>query len=439
MSSNVFMTRFQIYSLRSVSIVALESSLFKNALVLVIPSAAFVAYIFWPVISRKIGIRLTMKSNTSGALRQYKGLANTGNSCYLNAAIQALSGSQHFLLWLRKIQSDKLPVRTPLCDVLADLLCQLQIPTDSEDNCLSCDSLLYTLVERQQWNPSNQQQDVHEALVLINEAVIGELLPLSDVSDLFGATKAVKSFDEGRESSLKSLLNKKGFQRGRHLHFLLNFPFTLLALSHQTCLLCGQDRKPVKMEMLHHISIYPAFIQFISPLQKLSLNDLLRKHFDGELLLDVNCDNCTKKHHSPTHVKTSQKRSISLLRAPKCLVIHLNRTFWTSFGEPAKLSNFVDFPLFINLFNFMNRQLQSESSKNLFWYKLSSVVVHLGYSHDYGHYSAFKRIEIDGTDKWLSISDDVVEFCSAQKVFNSCFYILIYDRCYRFPEEKSKL
>ena len=414
---------------------AFDSFFWKNALVVVVPCAAFVAYVFWPLLSKKVGISLSMKSKrTIGT--HYKGLTNTGNSCYLNAAIQALSGSQHFLPWLRKLK--EFPLETPLSDVLAELLHELQTPAFDVDNSFSCDKLLHTLVARQRWNPSGQQQDVHEAFVLLNEAIIGELMPLADVNDLFSAAKAVKNFHDSINSSQKLLLNKQILPQDDQIYSLLNFPFTLLALSHQTCLVCGENRKPVKMEMLHHLSIYPAFVQSISPLQKLFLNDLLKKHFEGEYLLDVNCENCTKKSNSSTLVKTRQKRSLSLLRAPKCFVIHLNRTYWTRFGEPAKFSNFVDFQLYLNLFDFMNRQLQSESTKDQFWYKLSSVVVHLGYSHDYGHYSAFKRVEVDGIDKWLSISDDVVELCSAQKVFNACFYILIYDRC-RFSQEKSKL
>ena len=76
-------------------------------------------------------------------------------------------------------------------------------------------------------------------------------------------------------------------------------------------------------------------------------------------------------------------------------------------------------------------------SSNL-WYKLCSVIVHLGDSNDFGHYIVYKRVEMKGKEKWICISDENVEFCSAETVLNACFYILIYERIFKSDNKGAK-
>ena len=60
------------------------------------------------------------------------------------------------------------------------------------------------------------------------------------------------------------------------------------------------------------------------------------------------------------------------------------------------------------------------------FYRLSSVLVHLGGVSEAGHFIIYRRRT--NNEDWLSISDDYVRECSSLQVFTSMAYILFYER-----------
>merc|ERR1712117_556092 len=148
----------------------------------------------------------------------------------------------------------------------------------TKNNFLSCDKLWRSLTKYHGWSVQSKQQDVHEAIILMFDAVANETndhklcgfglsgqLPVEDI-------KLTEKFHSASGS------------------VMAQFPFKSLISSTLQCLRCSALRKPIQVENCLSISLYPSFAQSIPPFQRLFLTELLRKHFEGELLTEVSCD-----------------------------------------------------------------------------------------------------------------------------------------------------
>lgn len=60
------------------------------------------------------------------------------------------------------------------------------------------------------------------------------------------------------------------------------------------------------------------------------------------------------------------------------------------------------------------------------FYRLTSVLVHLGGISEAGHFIVYRR-RIN-SNEWISISDDHIRECSTVEVFSSMAYMLFYER-----------
>ena len=157
-----------------------------------------------------------------------------------------------------------------------------------------------------------------------------------------------------------------------------------------------------------------------------SLEDCLLSLTRPEVLADgahvYDCERCSEK--------TRASKWWTVRTLPKVLVVHINRAEWLSNGGKRKVQRHVRFPLRnLDLEPYMlagdvghDRKASTEDAR----YDLSSVVVHRGRGIDTGHYTTYSYDE--ARDTWLFFDDMRVRVCSEAKVAESQAYLLYYVR-----------
>ncbi|PWZ01609.1 cysteine proteinase [Testicularia cyperi] len=117
---------------------------------------------------------------------KYKGLRNTGNTCFFNSTLQAISALPSFHQYLRALieEAERWDTPTPVIDALTDLIDTLLAPSDRNATINPVQ-----LVRALQDLPSSsirslvgahQQQDAHELFALLNEAIDAEAKVIQD-------------------------------------------------------------------------------------------------------------------------------------------------------------------------------------------------------------------------------------------------------------------
>lgn len=125
----------------------------------------------------------------------------------------------------------------------------------------------------------------------------------------------------------------------------------------------------------------------------------------------VECEKCK--------VKRRVTKGLRLATAPTILVCHLKRFDYDIFGRMIRLNKRVDFPLRLEIGDFMSRANRSKPPP----YELVSVLVHQGRSCDSGHYLSY--VKSDG--EWYRASDEAVEKVPVSVVLAQRAYILVYE------------
>ncbi|KAL1519383.1 hypothetical protein AB1Y20_022908 [Prymnesium parvum] len=153
----------------------------------------------------------------------------------------------------------------------------------------------------------------------------------------------------------------------------------------------------------------------------LKLEDCLRSYFAVEQLGGVDryrCEGCAGLRDA--------RKSLRLLHVPPLLTIHLKRFSFTSeWGryEARKACDEVRFPLerlCLREFCYSFTGTNEASTE----YDLSAVVVHHGTSPFSGHYTAYVKRE----HKWFHVNDTVVNEVSKEEVRSAEAFLLFYSR-----------
>ncbi len=151
-------------------------------------------------------------------------------------------------------------------------------------------------------------------------------------------------------------------------------------------------------------------------------------------------------------------------RLPRCLCFHVQRTTYEG-GAVGKRSDQVVLPQFLNMemFSYTGQMLkerllsgefgdpsanQGESARrgpSACYYRLCSVIVHLGGVGGGGHYVTYRRVRVRddqrdegcraaaGVEKWFMISDQQVEEVGIAQVLKCQVYAAFYEKCERYP------
>jgi ubiquitin carboxyl-terminal hydrolase 1 len=149
-------------------------------------------------------------------------------------------------------------------------------------------------------------------------------------------------------------------------------------------------------------------------------------------------------------VSSTKSRQAVLMRPPKCLVLHVNRSIFDEYtGTLQKNHASVTFPMSLDLGPWCGGSVQQEKSESA-WemnpaksmlslhaspspssspesqYTLQAVIIHYG-RHENGHYICYRKTP--GSDQWWRISDeDVWKVSEAEVEAQGGVFMLFYER-----------
>ncbi|CDF34331.1 unnamed protein product [Chondrus crispus] len=311
-------------------------------------------------------------------LAQGPGLANIGNSCFMNAALQALLHCPPVAaLFMRKVHLSKRPLEETNC-----VLCALQaLAADilEKKGVIAPVPFGKRLRHVCKGFRLGQQEDAHEFLRGLLENIA--------LRETFGC-----------------LADKNKVRITRHQE-MLSSVHRIFGGMFQTCIHCTKCN--------HRSNTVEPFLDMSLDLSpgKMGIIPALNKFTAPEQLHGANqyrCDACGHK------VRANKRTTIR--RAPNVLTLHLKRFNWAG----KKTHGFVQYPALLNLAPYMPGKPDCPAPT----YRLSSVVVHTGTSKS-GHYFAFVR----GRDgRWYRKDDARSVQVSAETVMKQDAYILFYTR-----------
>lgn len=405
------------------------------------------------------------------------GLVNLGNSCFLNAVLQALASCPSSISWLQKItlsaSESVLNENYLLIKALSSILKSL----NGEEEICSGEHVIEAL-RTHRWIISNEEQDAHELFHVLTSTIEEELKSANPLLSLLDAGK-LEDGGDGDNSNPK-VPSKSFISSTKTDHSRLASPVCGLLVSELKCNMCN-SKYPARYDNFDSISL-----AIPSP-HWAHLQDLLMKFISCELVQDVTCDFCIKQSSDTESecavIKSVFTKQLSFGKLPKCLCIHIQRTVWLKNGVSVKNYDYVAFPEVLIMDYFVHRHIKknvgidanymqlrltggnavktdtpvnssctdpvsddnapttentSDSANTLpeqnsakaykYTYMLKAVIVHLGDTSS-GHFITYRRGSMNSQyeSKWYYISDAEVKEVSFTEVSRSCAYMLFYE------------
>lgn len=305
-------------------------------------------------------------------LSNIAGLANLGNSCFMNAALQSISYLPPLLAYLSKIT----------------------VKCTNSDNCMIC------------------MLNKHLESVFTSSKMIVEPIEfyrnLEKIGDQFR-----KDVQQDSHDFLRQTINKLEFSATRHpitekFNCLNNIKNPIKQIfegcfqSEIKCMKC--DKSSLAFDPYMDISLN--ITRDIQTLEK-----ALEYFTQTENLADnYRCFNCKEN--------TKATKKMSILNVPQILTLHMNRFEFASHNT-TKLTKHISYPETLNLTPFTVENKIREPLN----YALSAVIIHSGNYADGGHYFSYVK---DLHNTWYEMNDSEVQKVTLDTVLNQEAYILIY-------------
>lgn len=373
------------------------------------------------------------------------GLHNLGNSCFINALLQAMASCRPVVQYVHATaevcaqagdQSPRAAMVSRLSKVLEELLprsCEVSPPT------MNIQDLRYRLLGLSPaFRYSEQQQDADELLHLVLDAIDTARLEVKKYMRKVHAGlevfARVGNSDPTSSRLFDSHCHSSIFESSNPLHGSI--------MNQMMCSSCGSI-SPLRASTMHVLPL--PLIQPQTGAILPSLEEALRAFVTQETVEGVECFGLCNKQ------RRAMFRRASLGRMPPVLCLHLGRRhFSMSMGRIVKLTHHVAFPEVCDFSNFAFHKnelqrgllanfpvLQSSRSKSELptspeyfshgassTYELCAVIVHHG-SAEGGHFTAFRRL---GNSTWVHVSDARVFRVSLATVLRTEAYMLFYVR-----------
>ncbi|GAA5804676.1 hypothetical protein HPULCUR_010179 [Helicostylum pulchrum] len=375
------------------------------------------------------------------------GLVNTGNSCFLNSVLQAMSSLPHLHCYLQHVSNMAAGVPLPVTRTLLKTVRSLTKPLNRRTSFRPVD--IVTALSSNRRIISREQQDAQEFFQMVSSAMDNEGHQIAKTELLGGG--------------LKDLLNGYGSggiigseKSSTKVDHALENPFTGLLANRLSCMKCGYTGA------IRHFSFNN--IQLSVPNKHTTtLAECLSQFTSMEYLEDANCRRCSfkatlesvkvqleqvkqkiKKSNNNKDSKKKRERVIesitlertqkeieyrlkmgtieeendkdrlSLLKStcisskqvmlakpPKILCLHISRSAFLNTGAIYKNTCQILFPEYLDVSAFTtngtlhtqpNLPISTPTTRDTTekYYRLMSIIVHYG-SHSFGHFVAFKR------------------------------------------------
>jgi ubiquitin C-terminal hydrolase len=333
------------------------------------------------------------------------GLRNLGNSCYANAAIQALRQITEMTYLCLADNSDLKKKHEnhsgTLFDSYKDLIKTMwsaHHPAFVSPDAFWRDMLAAAYRSGYEQFLGREQQDAHEFMMFL-------------LDQIFEGTKEEVNFIVQRpppmsdnDHRILGALHSWKSQFEKQYTPIVDIWFGLLEYETE-CQACKnksyryESFNTLKISMPHHLNGSPPTIQ-----------EMLKTEWEPETIEGYACDKC-----APT--RTVAKRTVKIWRMPRCLIVMLKRftpdgrklhTAWTPPSETLNLREFFS-------------EASPERSKE-YQYAIQSIVDHHGSARG-GHYVAQGLSPLDG--KWYLYDDETADPVEKPSLGASS-YVLIF-------------
>ncbi|XP_058114075.1 ubiquitin carboxyl-terminal hydrolase 23 isoform X2 [Magnolia sinica] len=314
------------------------------------------------------------------------GLANLGNTCFLNSVLQCLTYTEPFAAYLQSGKHKSSCHTAGFCALCA-IQNHVRAALESTGKILSPLHLVKNLrcISRNFRNA--RQEDAHEYMVNLLESMHKCCLP-SGVSS------------ESPSAYEKSLVHKIFGGRLRS------------QVKCTQCSFCSNKFDPfldLSLEIVKADSLSKALAHFTA-----------REQLDGGEK-QYQCQRCKEK--------VKALKQLTIHKAPYVLTIHLKR--FGSHVPGQKINKKVDFGPTLDL-----KPFASDPREGDLKYTLYGVLVHAGWSTHSGHYYCFVRTS---SGMWYSLDDNQVVQVSERTVLEQKAYMLFYVRDKRSSSPKKPL
>ncbi|KAK1372812.1 Ubiquitin carboxyl-terminal hydrolase [Heracleum sosnowskyi] len=353
-----------------------------------------------------------------------RGLINSGNLCFLNATLQALLSCSQLVKLLLELRNRSISkVGYPTLAAFLDFVSVLDMPNDTsfkrkdlpvlETGRPFSPTMFEGVLKRFTPDVSNsisgrpRQEDAQEFLSFVMDQMHDELLKVEGQSSgNVGKSTLVSSADDDEWETVGPK-NKSAVTRTQ------NF-----APSYLSEIFGGQLRSEVKARGIKTSATVQPFLLLhldISHDVVRTIEDALHL-FSAAETIDEYRTSTTKKAGV-----VSAKKSISIQKLPRIMILHLMRFGYGSHGS-TKLHKPVRFSHELML----SRELLVTSATEGRKYELVSTITHHGREASKGHYTADARYP---SGQWLRFDDASVTAIGSSKVLHDQAYVLFYQQC----------
>ena len=288
------------------------------------------------------------------------GLANLGNTCYINTALQCIAHSSHLRKCIQEKQQHHYMYR-----LLANVLNNIWTPgygtvVSPDEFVKGCHHTMASVI-----TPHRQHDITEFVMTLFN---LGS-----------GATANTNVVPRNSEKNPVDLMVAR-IQASYKDNATANSPLgQCVAMQTVAQMNCGACAK--KEHRFEHTSIL-----FVPPIHRETLSHCINKTFECETTTDWTCDHC--KMCKPSKLS----RKVTVL--PKVLIVAINR--FDANMDKVKDQVLIEFDLDLSHQTIL--MSRSKTKK----YRLSSIACHSGSGLHYGHYYA---IALCGNE-WVRYDDD---------------------------------
>ncbi|CAI5446530.1 unnamed protein product [Caenorhabditis angaria] len=279
---------------------------------------------------------LTSDSRSSdSANKLVPGLANQGNTCYINSLLQALSSCPSFVAWLRNIKLEEAGYQGGFIDALREVIEGLNEPTGG---ILNAGSIVNAL-SAHGWNIKfGVEHDLYELFNVFVTTWEDELKNCRDTLIRKSIDDCFSSDDDNSTSSpaiTRKLLAFKNVAKSARADAKLRSPCSGMTATEFRCCNTQCGYKTVKYESFTVLTLSIPNSQMGT---STNAEALLRRYFCSEIIRDAICDKCKATNRK----QMGFLKKHGIVKLPQTLMIRIERVGMLPSGS-LKLSEHVAF------------------------------------------------------------------------------------------------